>query len=398
MNLSVKSQVEDISDHRLQTQCSVICLDAKAIFALGDEWERLSRNSVEENPFYSPVFMRAVLENIEKNSDIKALAVYRDANLVGFLPFIIDTWHWLGAAAVNRAWITPYSTLTIPLIDCHCPREVVEALVMAMEEHSAGGSFWLFDNFNLEGPVAVLLEEILRDKNLASKIFDEFDRPSLLQGTTFDQHMLAQMSKKRRSSLKRNRKRLREKGRVEMRVFTSGPELETAVEDFLKIEAAGWKGQRGTALASSDSTAEFARQVFGDADGKSITRAEVLYLDEHPIAVSLSISVGKIAFTLKCTYDEAYRSYGPGLLLEQDIIEDFLNTHWAERLDSAITASGHVLEGMWKDSIRVGDLLLCADVSKSVDNFENYARLEKLRRLCRQKLKNIVARSRGETA
>jgi Acetyltransferase (GNAT) domain len=396
MSLSVKPQVEFFSDHRLQTQCSVLCLDRKAIFALGDEWERLSRNAVEENPYYGPVFMRAMLENIEKNQEIKALAVYKDATLVGFLPFIIDPWRWLRASAISRAWITPYSTLTIPLVDNQCGREVVEALVWAMDEHSAAGSFWLFDNFNLEGPVAVLFDEVLRDKNLASKIFDEFDRPSLLQGATFDQHMLAQVSKKRRSSLKRNRKRLMEKGRVEMRFFTSGPGLETVVEDFLKMESAGWKGQRGTALASNASTAAFARSVFGDAGGNSITRAEVLYLDEKPIAVSLSISVGKIAFTLKCTYDEAYRPYSPGLLLEQDIIKDFLETRWAERLDSAITTTGHVLQALWKDSIRVGDVLMCADNTKSADSFDNYARLEKLRRLCRRKLKSIVARSRGE--
>ncbi len=396
MNLSVKSPVENISDHCVQTQCSVICLDRKAIFALGDEWERLSCNAVEENPFYSPVFMRAVLENIEINREIKALAVYKDANLVGFLPFIIDPWRWMRASAVNRAWITPYSTLTLPLIDRKCAGEVVEALVMAMDEHSAVGSFWLFDNFNLEGPVAALFEDVLKRNNLPSTIFDEFDRPILEQGLTFDQHMLNQVSKKRRSGLKRNRKRLMEKGRVEMCAFTSGPELDTAVEDFLKIEAAGWKGKRGTALASNGSSAAFARSVFGDAGGKSITRAEVLYLDETPIAVSLTISVGKTAFTLKCTYDEDYRSYSPGLLLEQDIIESFLNAHWAQRLDSAITTTGHVLEGMWKDSMRVGDVMMCADATKSADSFDNYARLEKLRRLCRHKLKKIVARSRGE--
>jgi len=398
MNLLFKQQSQDISVQKPDDECSVLCLDRKAIFALGDEWERLSCNAVEENPFYSPVFMRGVLENIEKTQEIKALAVYKDSVLVGFLPFIIDAWHWLRAAAVNRAWITPYSTLTVPLVDRQYSREVVADLMTAMEEHGARGSFWLFDNFNLEGPVVGLFNEALSDKNLPSRIFNEFDRPILEQGLTFDQHMLAQVTKKRRSGLKRNRKRLMEKGRVEMCAFTSGPELDTAVEEFLKIEAAGWKGQRGTALASSDSSAEFARRVFGDAGGKSITRAEVLYLDQKPIAVSLTISVGKTAFTLKCTYDEAYRSYSPGLLLEQDIIKDFLNTHWAERLDSAITTSGHVLQALWKDSMRVGDVLMCADATKTADSFENYARLEKMRRLCRQKLKKIVARSRGETA
>ena len=396
MNMPLQYRVQNTSAQRLGDGYSVTCLDRKGIFSLGSAWEELSRNTIEENPYYSPTYMRALLENTEINTDIMALAVYREGKLAGFCPFITDKWRWLGAASVNRAWKNPYITLTTPLVERHNPRQTVQALLMAMAGHATAGRFWLFEELNLDGPAGVLIDEVVRKRNLSSCVFDEFDRPTLEQGSTFDQHMLDHVSKKRRRDLKRNRKRLSEKGRVEMRFFTSGPQLEAAVEDFLRIEASGWKGERGTALACNQNLLAFARQAFGTSCGKTITRADVLYLDEQPIAVSLAIYVGKTAFTLKCTYDESYRTYSPGLLLEQDIIEDFLKNHWVERLDSATAAGGHVVQGLWNGSIRVGDLLLCADDSKSPEYFKNYAQIEKLRRLCRQKLKCLVARSRGQ--
>jgi len=392
--MPLKQRAQAIQARISEDEFSVVRLYRKGIFALGDEWENLSRNAVEENPYFSSSYMRSVLENIKGHNDIEALTVYKGTRLVGFCPFIIDKWRWLGAAPVNRAWKNDYVTLTIPLVDRDCALEVVQALVAAMGEGGKMGCLWLFEEFNLEGPVGVLFDEVMRTENLSSRIYDEFDRPTLEQGSTFDQHMLDHVSKKRRRDLKRNRKRLSENGKIEMRAFTSGPELEQAVEDFLTIEASGWKGERGTALACDENLKAFAKCAFGEKHGKSITRADVLYLDDTPIAVSLAIYIGKTAFTLKCTYDENYRTYSPGLLLEQDIIENFLETRWVERLDSATAAGGHVVQGLWNSSICVGDLLLCADHGRSPEYFNNFAQIEKLRRLCRQKLKDIVAKTR----
>lgn len=396
MNMPLKYRTHEFYAPELDSGYSFACLDREAIFALGDAWERLSLNVIEENPYYSPLFLRAMLEHIEGECEIKALVVYNQGVLVGFLPFVVDKWHWLGAALVNKAFKHPFITLTIPLVDRQYPDRVVEALVIAMVEHGASGGFWLFDNFNLKGPVGLLFSDVFNAGDLSSKIFDEFDRTVLDHGPTFEQHMATCVSNKRRRDLKRNRKRLSKRGEVVMRSFTQGEELTGAVDDFLKMEAAGWKGKKGTALACHEATEVFSRNVFGTGDEKSITRADVLYLDARPIALSLAIHTGNTAFTMKCTYDEDYRTYSPGLLLEQDIIEDFLKTGWVERLDSATTVSGHVVQGLWNNSISVGDLLLCADETRSVEAFQHYANLEKLRRLFRQKLKTIVAKSRGD--
>ncbi len=373
---------------------AVVCLDREGVFALGAEWERLSLNALEENAYYCPAFMRPLLQYIERDCDIKALAVYKSGLLIGFLPYVPEKWRWLGASQVNSAWICPFITLTIPLVERDHAWEAVEALIEFMCDDAGRGRFWLFNNLNIEGPVAAIFYGVLNGKNLPSTTFEVFDRPVLDQGTTFDEHMLAHVSKNRRSGLRRNRKRLSEIGQISMRSYTSGPELDAAVEEFMRIEKSGWKGERKTALACSPDTAAFARQAFGSNEGKSITRAEVLYLDEMPVAVSLSISTGRTAFTLKCAYDETYKSHSPGLLLEEDIVRDFLETRWADRLDSATTVAGHAIQSLWNNSTKVGDFLLGADQSMAPGTFGYYVQLEAMRRRCRRILKDVVIKIR----
>lgn len=395
MNVPLKHKPDASGGFGFDHELSVRYLDRQAIFALGEGWQNLSCNCVEENPYYSPRYMLAMLEHVDRNCDVKALAIYKRDVLVGFLPFYINKWRWLGHMPVNQAWKNSYVTLTIPLVAKQCPREVVEAMVRAMGQQGARGHFWLFMHFNLEGPVGILFDEVLKARNLSARVFDEFSRPILDQGSTFDQHMLRHVSNKRRRDLKRNRKRLNDQGKLEMRWYDSGAGLESAVEDFLRIEASGWKGAQGTALACDENLLAFARRAFGGKQGTSITRADVLYLDNRAIAVSLAICVGQTAFTPKCAYDESYRTYSPGLLLEQDIIEDFLHSQWAQRLDSATVLSGHVVQGLWNSKIRVGDFLLCADGARTPDGFGYFVKVEQLRRFIRKNLKYIVTRFRG---
>jgi hypothetical protein len=168
--------------------------------------------------------------------------------------------------------------------------------------------------------------------------------------------MKSHVAAKRRKDIARNRRRLAELGPVEHETHCRGDALDRAVVAFLQIEASGWKGKRGTALACDERTRRFAIDAFAGAAGNSICRADVLTLSGVPIAVSLIALMGRTGFTVKCSYDEAYRSYSPGLLLETEVIRSFLSGDWADRLDSA-TAGTHVIDSLWPGRIEVADLV-----------------------------------------
>lgn len=363
------------------------------LLSLEESWDNLSENAAVENPYYARPYARALLRHLEPARDVEALCAFMGGHLVGLLPFETSRRRWVGLGKVNLAWTTPYTMSTVPLIHRSHQEAVIPALAEAMRTLVPESPFWLFSDLPTEpNPVADLLSSIEgrggRLENLAS-----YERPALSKGQDFETHMRTHVSKNRRKGLNRNRRRLEELGSVRFTNSNSGLELAHAVEAFLEIEASGWKGRAGTALDCAPETRAFGLSAFGPRAGRSICRADCLWLDGTVIAVSLSLQSGRTAHTLKAAYDESYRAYAPGLLLEQEIMRDFLDGNWADHLDSA-TGPGHPLEGLWGDRMKVSDVLLCA-APISAARFARWRQIERTKREARNVLKQAYHRLRG---
>jgi CelD/BcsL family acetyltransferase involved in cellulose biosynthesis len=367
-------------------------LDSNELLALGAEWEELVDHALEENAYYCRHYCEALLAHIEKRP-VRAIAVWKGTRLIALLPFITERSHWAGIVAINIGWTTPYTTSSIPLIDRRNVEEAVDALLTAMGDRATGSDIWILPNQTLEGSANSALGKGMGERGVRSQAFDSFDRAVLERRGTFDDHMKEHLSKKRRKDLRRNRKRLDELGEVAWGVHTKGPALNGAVDAFLRIEASGWKGNRGTALDCQETTRAFAKQAFGDQGRGAITRADVLSLDGQAIAINLTLMAGRTGFTIKCAFDETFKAQSAGLLLEEEMIRNVLEGDWTDRLDSA-TAAGHLITSFWNDTVVVGDLLIDANPNAGNTRFRIFEALETTRRSVRSKVKTIVNRMR----
>ena len=92
---------------------------------------------------------------------------------------------------------------------------------------------------------------------------------------------------------------------------------------FLELEAAGWKGRSGSAMAARPGHAQFLRELadgFG-ADGRLLA----LELEAGPrlLAQSLAITAGDGVFGFKRAFDEDLSRSSPGTLLDVDLLDWF---------------------------------------------------------------------------
>jgi CelD/BcsL family acetyltransferase involved in cellulose biosynthesis len=361
---------------------SVADLDRDALFALGADWDDLVQNAAEENAYYSPRYAQALLQFHQPGQNVRALAVRKGSRLIGLLPYVAERWRWAGLAEVNVAWTNPYIFSSTPLLSRTELDAAVEALLDAMEQNRRVHRFWLLPACNVDGPVAQAFTRALSARGLACETLNVFDRPVLRSGATFEEHMEAHVSSKRRRELRRNRRRIAEAGELSFRSYTEGAGLDDGLEAFLRIEKSGWKGEQGTALDCTEAGGRFARAALGGGGPAPIGRADMLCLDDVAIAVSMSIQTGRTAFTIKCAFDEAFRAHSAGLLLEEDVIEDFLTKGWADCLDSA-TQPGHVIQALWNGSVRVGDYLFCVG-SSAISDLRRAVQLETSRQSVRR--------------
>jgi hypothetical protein len=321
----------------------------EAVPAICQSWSDLCTRAVEENVYYSPSYARALLDNLP-SKDVGFATVWKAERLVALLPVTLSPFS-LSPLTPSQAWLTPYTFSCTPLLDRDLADDAARALLELLAQ--SHDSEWHLPMLNVDGPACLALTTALREAGICFDHSANFERAALTRSRSFEDYLAKHLSAHRRKDLQRNRRRLETLGSVAHVIHTSGVELKRAVETFLSIEASGWKGEQGTALASDPHTRRFAEQAFTNGD----SRVDLLTLNGVAIAAGVVVFSGNVGFTVKCAYDERYRSYSAGLLLELEVIRSFLQGDWAERLDGG-TLGAHVIDELWTDRIQVADLLL----------------------------------------
>ena len=80
----------------------------------------------------------------------------------------------------------------------------------------------------------------------------------------------------------------------------SEPEaVRRALEEFLAMEASGWKGQQGTALLSNKTDAAFVRGAVGGLAERGCASIHSLYLDGKPVSMQIVARVRRRSLHLE---------------------------------------------------------------------------------------------------
>jgi CelD/BcsL family acetyltransferase involved in cellulose biosynthesis len=130
------------------------------------------------------------------------------------------------------------------------------------------------------------------------------------------------LSRNLKQGLKRSLRRLHEAGEVTFQHVDGQQGLDSLLTEGFRIEAAGWKGTRGTAIASDPKTERFYRDVGAWAAAEGWLRLAFLRLDERAIAFWLGIEDRGVHYALKSGFDPRYAAFSPGRLLLQRTLRD----------------------------------------------------------------------------
>jgi CelD/BcsL family acetyltransferase involved in cellulose biosynthesis len=128
------------------------------------------------------------------------------------------------------------------------------------------------------------------------------------------------LSKKLRTELRRRQKRLEELGDVKVEVSDGTVNLEGQLDDGYRIEGAGWKGERNTAIQSRLDTRRFYTDVARWAADRGWLRLAFLRIGGLAIAFDYCLEDNRRHYLLKTGYDPAYNKYGPGMLLRYHML------------------------------------------------------------------------------
>lgn len=346
---------------RLEAALRIECLDAEGLAQLdAAEWDDLSANALVENPFYSHEVILAGLETIDSATPLEALVIRGSEHLLlGLFPFRRRRLPFETADAACNL----YQHSCTPLIRREHALPVLGAWLDAVRGAGDLPRFWRFRHMHLDSRFVELLDGALTARSLRRVAVSFYRRPHLTRlESGIESHLQQVLPKRRLKDIRRNIRRLRELGSLRFERARDAALVERRLEQFLELENSGWKGERGTAFLSNSKDAAFARAAFAPReDGAGLVTIDSLLLDDRPLAVSINLQARDTAFTPKGAYDERYRSYCPGLVLEYLVIKAFYEDSETVDMDAATTEDGHVLQGFWNDWKAMGTVIAGPD-------------------------------------
>jgi CelD/BcsL family acetyltransferase involved in cellulose biosynthesis len=121
--------------------------------------------------------------------------------------------------------------------------------------------------------------------------------------------------------LERRRRKMHREHDVRYELLRSPEDLDRELDRGLAVEASGWKGAAGTAIASSPDTLAFYRAVAHGFHRMGRLRLSELWLDGRVVAFDLSLLHRGRLHLLKTGYDESVRTLAPGLVLRLAVVE-----------------------------------------------------------------------------
>jgi len=355
-------------------------------------WRGLAAFAVCANPGHESFLIEPVLRHLQDDlNNLKFILIWLEkpdddtSKLIGFFAIQRQTWRWGVPFRFAKSWSHFFTFLGTPLIHkLHAPA-ALDGFFTWARDHGKLNSF-LFSGINGEGRYFEALRSYLKDTGKRYQLFDRHDRACLKTSLSVQDYLCQSLPRKRRKEYRRLRTRLSEQGDVVSSFTDQADGIDVWIEDFLTLEAKGWKGQAGTAFLSRQDWASSLREALSQAfqDGRGLFWK--LTLDGKLIAMSFGFKAGRRAWLAKIAYDENLSRFSPGVLLIFDVMETYAARDDIDVIDSCAMPDHPMINHIWRERLTITDMLVDVGAASSL-HFHVACKLEEFRRQGRAALK-----------
>jgi CelD/BcsL family acetyltransferase involved in cellulose biosynthesis len=350
---------------------------------IGDHWSALIARA-PGNVFMTPAALKAA--QATHFADIHMLLAWAQENGTQDA----DARRLVGLWALQRLHITPlwpsflaappynYSFVSNPVVDPAFTNETIAGFFDAIERERSLPKVIRLRYLDASAETYPAIMSALAARGAQTLKLSERERPYVTRD--FGQKKSGSTRKK----LRQDWNRLTALGAVDIVNERARSAVQEAFETYLTMEAASWKGSRGTALLCDEEDAIFTRCLISDlAAGKNASVA-MLRVDGRPIAAQVLLYCGTTAYTWKTAFDVEFSKFSPGALLVDKMTEQLFAEGGIAAIESC-SPEGGFMNTIWDGRRTSVDLLADVSASKSlgfravVASERGYAQLRGLR-------------------
>ena len=354
-------------------------LDFEAATAHAEAWRRLMRRALEAQAFADPDFVLPLLRHAERGKGPSFRFIWSDRKKC-----------WLiGVAVIERrgdhaeVWKSPLAAGPAIALDDADAASALDALADDLARE--GARTLLIPEIDAEHATARLISARARVLGLPVSAIDRRMRAAMIPAAPTAEGA----SPKHRREWERQERRLAGRGHLAFTTATEPDSVRDAIEDFLALEGAGWKGAAGSALVSEAGQAAFARAATRLAAVRGMCRVDALRLDGRAVAMSVAFRSGKRLSCWKIAHDEAFAAHSPGALLVRRMTAALRDGSGVDFVDGCAATDQATLNRLWPGRQPIADALIALPGSSAVE-FQARARAILRRRGLRERIKRVA--------
>ena len=280
--------------------------DPEDFAALASEWDVLLPE--DAHPFDLHCWYRTWWDAFGGSSELAVCTVRRDGNLAGAFPLRWEG-RWL------KGFVNSHSLMCRPLA---VDRQAMEALVSAV---ARAGKRGLELGGLPKGDLGVgQLQTAIRAASMLPLVEPAYASPFV--DTSGDYETWRKENKDRwKAPLERKWRKMDRDYKAEFTLVKAPSDLGSELDEGLRIEASGWKGEEGTAIEAGPESAAFYRSMARAFQERDELRFNWIVLDDTAVSFDFCLLYRNRLYTLKSGYDEDYRGLAPGLVLRLAVIK-----------------------------------------------------------------------------
>jgi CelD/BcsL family acetyltransferase involved in cellulose biosynthesis len=321
------------------------------------QWESLAAASADANVFYEHWMLLPALRTFHSDRDFSFVLVFGPdperpfgpAILYGFFPFERRSKYRGLPCSVLKLIKHKYMELCTPLVRRDLIAKCVTVLLDWLE---TGPSNCLLVEFRFLGGEDRATQEILAQlyqRHAVSYQSECSARALFRPAANAETFLNFALTGKRRKEFRRLEKRLSEAGRLGYKTLPSSEDPAPWIEGFLALEAKGWKGQEGSAMALQNDRRLFFEEISSAAHQRGKLMMLGLFLDDHPVALKCNFLTGRGSFAFKIAFDEEFARSSPGMLLEIENVRRLHEMRQLSWMDSCAIPKHFMINRLWPD-------------------------------------------------
>jgi CelD/BcsL family acetyltransferase involved in cellulose biosynthesis len=354
----VCTQTQQLDPADLQLE---VVTDEHRFYAMGQEWDRLVARAAVDQTFHSHIWLRTWWESFGEGKQLHVITLRAGGELVAAVPLMRTRARMYGLRLNTIETIYNPHTPRCDFIIAGDRRPGIYERIWRELSHTDRCDAIVLNQVPDNSPTVPAIDGLAQADGWLTGQWASPPSPYIPLNCTYEE-FFAGLKRGDRYNLRKRHERLGKLGHIDVEVIPDRNGLREAMEDGLRIEAAAWKGQHGTAIASDTAVTEFYLRLAEREADLGHLRLSFLRVGGKRISFNYLLRNNKTLYGVKIGYDPEYHTYSPGnallnLILQQACADgmaeyDFLGVDDAWKFDWTRQTRRHRWLFLFRNNLR----------------------------------------------